>query len=1214
MNEWQFTSDVAKWIYLLLERNKELPFGDAYCEGQSADSPKRRDLTIKDRNGRVVLTGEVKLPGQKDGATPYNAKSVEDARAKARRAGVDYFFTWNVNECVLWETNASTAEDSSHLRPDYKSWSVTSVRRPNELDYPDVQATIKSWLPKFLKDVADVLRGADVIERKSPDEKFIDALEAALRVPVALTFDALYEQYKQKTSRREIDKWMVGELGFTASSDAAEVRDNLDRAAKQACYALANKLVFYEALLKRYGATLKSLDAPEHINSADKLRTHFEAFFAQARRVTHDYETVFGENALGLGSRVPFYNDGVVPLWRAFVEEIHEFDFSRLDYEVIGTMVERLISPEERHKFGQFYTRVEVVDLINSFAIPTGEEAVMDPACGGGTFLVRAYARKRELAPHASHAQRLQDLYGVDVSRFATHLTTINLATRDLVDDMNYPQIVREDFFEVRTQNTFISLPSKVTSGGLGKSQHRDVQIQPLDAVVGNPPYVEQEGLSTSQKDRYSRISRSEGAKLTKRSDLHCYFWPHGLSFLKDAGYLCFITSSQWLDTDYGFKLQDWVLRHFEIVAVLESRDEPWFVGARVATTVTILRRQQEASERMNNTVRFVQIRKPMAEILAHDGTTAGAVTAADRFRDELLDLTENTLNSRYRARLVRQGDLWMDGVLLGVAMGKSKTGPVEESDTDPQPGEYHGGKWGVHVRAPDLWFDFLTRFDDRLAPLAQIADVQRGITTGKDSFFYPKDASLESLRMYKDPAAFKQAFGAEREEVESGEAKIVRCGEGHEEMRPIEARFLEPEVHSLMEVKGYTARAEDCSRMILLVPTGRKDLEGTHALRYIEWGEKQGVDQGSTVKGNVTADRDWYDLTKHQRGELFWPKSQQYRHFAPVNSNNLQCNCNLYDLQPPEGIESETLASILNSSVVVLSKFQYGRPVGVEGNLKTEVVDANMMRVPDPRKATKAQREHVAEAFRAMKDRAVLGFLSERRLRRMNYTAKGKEAELAKLSDESELTQADRRALDDAVLQMLGVKSEKERARLLDELYEYLAEFFEWTRQKEEQAIQNKKKAKKGKTATPQAVARDIFSEVERDYGSLLRAYDDFIDLSKPYDSYEVPDSGIPTPDDGLFEQYAVRFVGAKSGEAPTVETRGEAQRALLLLLVEEGINDFPRIPVDDAASQSLYERYAAFLKQRANTLQTLIEERTADPDLQQKVYNIVLQRIQRL
>ena len=116
------------------------------------------------------------------------------------------------------------------------------------------------------------------------------------------------------------------------------------------------------------------------------------------------------------------------------------------------------------------------------------------------------------------------------------------------------------------------------------------------------------------------------------------------------------------------------------------------------------------------------------------------------------------------------------------------------------------------------------------------------------------------------------------------------------------------------------------------------------------------------------------------------------------------------------------------------------------------------------------------------------------------------------------------------------------------------------------------------------------------------LRPYDDFIDLSEPYDSYEVPDSGTPTPDDGLFEQYAVRFVGAKSGEAPTIETRSEAQRALLLLLLEEGINDFPRVPVDDTTSQRLYERYAAFLEQRTNTLRTLIEERTADPDLQGK------------
>lgn len=1205
MNEWQFTSDVAKWITSILEKDRDLPFSEAYCEGQSPDSNKRRDLTVEDSNGRVVLTGEVKLPGRSDGATPYNSKVVEDARQKARRAGASFFFTWNVNECVLWETES----DSESPRPDYRSWRVANVRDAKELEYPDVQAGIKRWLAEFLRDVADALRGTEVIERKSPDEKFIDALEAALRTPVALTFDALYERYRKGNTRREIDDWMRDELGFVIVSETEGIRDNLDRAAKHSCYALANKLVFYEALLKRYGASLPSLDVPDHITAAEQLRTHFEGFFAHAKKVTHDYETVFGEDALGLGSRVPFYNDGVVDFWRAFVAEIHEFDFSRLDYEVVGNIFERLISPEERRKFGQYYTRAEVVDLINSFAIPTGEEKIMDPACGGGTFLVRAYARKRELAPHVSHAQRLADLYGVDISRFATHLTTVNLATRDLIDEENYPQVGRSDFFDVSPSGTLVSLPRSIKAGGLGKSQQRDVQVSELDAVVGNPPYVEEGKIPAPLKARYQEIARQSNASLTKRSDIHCYFWPHGLSFLKEDGYLCLLTSSQWLDTDYGFNLQDWILRNFEIVAVLESRDEPWFVGARVATTITILRRQPDARKRMENVVRFVQLRKPMAEVLAHDGTTAGSVTAADRFRDELLALTESANNARYRARLVRQSDLWTEGVRLGVAMGKSK--PAEDEDYNPQPGKYYGSKWGAHVRAPDLWFDLLTRYDHRLTPLGEIADVRFGVKTGKDSFFFPKNASYEALQRVADPGDFRLQFGAEREEVESGEVKIVRCGEGREETRPIEARFLEPEVHSLMEVDGYIARPEDCARMIFLAATNSVD-HNSYAWRYIRWGEEQGVNEASTVKGRVTKNRDWYDLTGHRRGDIFWPMAQQYRHFAPSNECDLICNHNLFDVYVSDDLEAETMAGILNSSLVVLSKFQYGRPVGVEGNLKTEVVDANMMRVPNPRLATEAQRERVAGAFRAMKDRPVLGFISERRLRRMAYTAKGKEADLDRASEESELTQSDRRALDDAVLELLGVASSDERKKTLDDLYAYLAEFFEWTRQKEESAIQNKKKAKGGKAPGASDLASELFAEVQRDYGALLRTYDDFVDLGQPFDTYEIPANGEPEPLDGLFESHAVRFLGGKNSEAPIVETRSDAQRALLITLTRDGTRGFVRVPLEEDAAQSLRTRYEKFLQQRVGTLRTLVEERTADPELQERVYANLLKRVE--
>ena len=84
MNEWEFTAAAASWINELIGKDPYLPFSAARCEQRSGDSLKRRDLTFLDRNHSVVLTGEVKLPYNKDGGSPHNAAVVRDARAKAR--------------------------------------------------------------------------------------------------------------------------------------------------------------------------------------------------------------------------------------------------------------------------------------------------------------------------------------------------------------------------------------------------------------------------------------------------------------------------------------------------------------------------------------------------------------------------------------------------------------------------------------------------------------------------------------------------------------------------------------------------------------------------------------------------------------------------------------------------------------------------------------------------------------------------------------------------------------------------------------------------------------------------------------------------------------------------------------------------------------------------------------------------------------------------
>src|SRR5208337_4076823 len=106
------------------------------------------------------------------------------------------------------------------------------------------------------------------------------------------------------------------------------------------------------------------------------------------------------------------------------------------------------------------------------------------------------------------------------------------------------------------------------------------------------------------------------GLELSGRSDLHCYFWPVAAKHLKEGGYFGFLTSSSWLDVEYGFPLQGWILSNFKLIAVMESVDEPWFEDARVKTCVTILQRCSDEKARNENVVKFVRLQVPLATIL----------------------------------------------------------------------------------------------------------------------------------------------------------------------------------------------------------------------------------------------------------------------------------------------------------------------------------------------------------------------------------------------------------------------------------------------------------------------------------------------------------------------------------------------------------------------------------------------------------------------
>lgn len=268
-------------------------------------------------------------------------------------------------------------------------------------------------------------------------------------------------------------------------------------------------------------------------------------------------------------------------------------------------------------------------------------------------------------------------------------------------------------------------------------------------------------------------------------------------------------------------------------------------------------------------------------------------------------------------------------------------------------------------------------------------------------------------------------------------------------------------------------------------------------------------------------------------------------------------------------------------------------------------VVDVNMMRIPDPRRANEKALTGVREAFRKLKQRKALQFLSERRMREMARRQAGREEELQRLSDRSELDMPDRRGLDDAVLAMLGVRSAKRREAMIEALYGYLREFFEKTRRKEEKAILNKNKVRKRGKTDPAEIAGQIFAEMREKRGDLLRRYDpDFLDRARPFDTFEIPAEGIPSIYRDMFVSTGVRFIKGKKTETALLKTQNTVQDELIVLLVRSGIRGLVRLPHSEAEGRRLMGDYGRFVMKREEWIRHAIGERTADEDLHEKIY----------
>ncbi len=337
---------------------------------------------------------------------------------------------------------------------------------------------------------------------------------------------------------------------------------------------------------------------------------------------------------------------------------------------------------------GQLETPIDVADLLLGFSIHRSTDRVLDPSCGTGALLRRAYAWQEWLAP-GPHDLGQECWYGVESDP---------AAASEARNKMPQAQILEQNFFTLDPD-----------------------ALAPFDVMLGNPPYARAQaigaigehaaqqmalfpfGSSTEESGKLPLVTRQLAETLSGRSGLHAYFILHGTLFLREGGRLAFVVPNGWLDVAYGTALKRFLLEHFRIRAIVEPAAESWFSAAPVNSCMVILEKCGNGQRRRNNLVHLVTLQQPTSTLLP----------SADDYR-----------------RLVE-----VEQLVAYLTPGQDLASKRATVHVLPQKELRAAAKWGIALRAPRVYYQARQRLDQ--APLQQWLEVERGYTSGANEFFY---------------------------------------------------------------------------------------------------------------------------------------------------------------------------------------------------------------------------------------------------------------------------------------------------------------------------------------------------------------------------------------------------------------------------------------------------------------------------------------------
>jgi len=328
-----------------------------------------------------------------------------------------------------------------------------------------------------------------------------------------------------------------------------------------------------------------------------------------------------------------------------------QYDFSLIDADVLGNIYEQYLghilkktkkstklteSKPKRKEEGIYYTPTYIVDYIvrntvgeslKNKNIDVSKIRVLDPACGSGSFLIRAfdlfnaYYSKREgynqtkLDPNSSDALYstklsilTDNIFGVDLDKQAVDIAQLNLLLKIAEKKMRLPILQRN----IKNGNSLVDDPNVAGDKAFRWEEEFKYVIDDggFDVVIGNPPWVSFGLRNVGKMNKIeSKFYRDNFFSAEYKLSTYALFVEKGIRLLKDGGYLSFILPDSFLLGRYFSKLRKFILDTCEIKKIVLTFYDVFSGKATTGRNVIIvLKKQDNAKKRSNNLVEVTKV------------------------------------------------------------------------------------------------------------------------------------------------------------------------------------------------------------------------------------------------------------------------------------------------------------------------------------------------------------------------------------------------------------------------------------------------------------------------------------------------------------------------------------------------------------------------------------------------------------------------------